>query len=224
MIIESCHELVPPETVKPILEKIISNFITEFCQNQHITVGLNCIREILLRMPLALTPQQVEYLCLFKSYKNKSVAAAAKSLVNYFRDVCPELLPNRKLQGRFTKIDDSNKIENLAFGLERAATGVEGIELLEEYEKLKGRGTDAPLEQTRMLTDEDLKRIKILRLKEGVRRVDRHGFSLGGRPDTDEINYGKIGQEMEAGNARLEYVEKMKELQELQFLAKQMEE
>ena len=127
MIIESCHELVPPETIRPIIERIIANFITEYCQNQHITVGLNAIREILLRMPLALTPDQVEYLCLFRTMKNKSVAAAAKSLVNYFRDVCPELLPNRKTQGRFTKVDDSNKIENLTFGMERQATGVEGL-------------------------------------------------------------------------------------------------
>jgi len=54
MIIESCHELVPPEEVKPIIEKIIANFVTEYCNNLHITVGLNAIREILLRMPLAL--------------------------------------------------------------------------------------------------------------------------------------------------------------------------
>lgn len=55
MVIESCHELVPPETIKPIIERIISNFVTEYCQNQHITIGLNAIREILLRMPLALS-------------------------------------------------------------------------------------------------------------------------------------------------------------------------
>ena len=54
MIIESCHDLVPPEEVKPLIEKIISNFITEYCENQHITIGLNSIREILSRMPLAL--------------------------------------------------------------------------------------------------------------------------------------------------------------------------
>lgn len=54
MIIESCHELVPPEEIKPIIEKIISNFITEYCANQHITIGLNAIRELLCRMPLAL--------------------------------------------------------------------------------------------------------------------------------------------------------------------------
>ena len=54
MVIEACHELIPPEEVKPLIEKIIANFITEYCGNQHITIGLNTIREILLRMPLAL--------------------------------------------------------------------------------------------------------------------------------------------------------------------------
>lgn len=102
MIIESCHELVPPEEVKPIIEKIITNFITEYCQNQHITIGLNTIREILTRMPLALDESQIEYLVQFRSFRNASVVSAAKSLINYFRDVCPNLLP-RKFRGRFTK-------------------------------------------------------------------------------------------------------------------------
>jgi protein SDA1 len=33
MIIESCHDLVPPETLKPIIERIISNYVTEYCNN-----------------------------------------------------------------------------------------------------------------------------------------------------------------------------------------------
>jgi protein SDA1 len=33
MIIESCHELVPPDEIKPLIEKIIANFITEQCAN-----------------------------------------------------------------------------------------------------------------------------------------------------------------------------------------------
>ncbi len=56
MIIEACHDLVPPEDVKPVIERIISNYITEYCNNQHITIGLNAIREILTRMHLALDP------------------------------------------------------------------------------------------------------------------------------------------------------------------------
>lgn len=54
MIIESAHDLVPPEEIKPVIEKIINNYVTEYCPNQHITIGLNTIREILQRMPLAL--------------------------------------------------------------------------------------------------------------------------------------------------------------------------
>jgi protein SDA1 len=89
MIIEACHELVPPEDVKPVIDRIITNYVTEYCANQHITIGINAIREILTRMPLALDPSQIEYLVEFRNHKHKSVMAAAKSLINYFRDVCP---------------------------------------------------------------------------------------------------------------------------------------
>lgn len=114
MIVESCHELVPPEEIKPIIEKIIANFVTEYCNNKHITIGLNAIREILLRMPLALDEAQIEYLVGFRTFRNSSVVNAAKSLINYFRDVCPQLLP-KKFRGRFTTEDDDNKKENLVY-------------------------------------------------------------------------------------------------------------
>ena len=48
--------------------------------------------------------------------KVKAVSAAAKSLINYFRDVCPELLP-KKMRGRFSdEKDEHNAIENRVFG------------------------------------------------------------------------------------------------------------
>ena len=132
MIIESCHELVPPEEIKPIIEKIISNFITEYCANQHITIGLNAIRELLLRMPLALDESQIEYLVAFRSFRNSSVVNAAKSLINYFRDVCPHLLP-KKFRGRFTKLDDDNRKEEvMVYGRQRINYNIDGIELLQK--------------------------------------------------------------------------------------------
>lgn len=107
------------------------------------------------------------------------MAAAAKSLVNYFRDVCPELLPNRKLKGRFTKVDETNELDNYIFGKERVAEGVDGVELLQKYEQKKyGKEYANKLDADRILDDEDLKKIKILKLKEGVQRVDRHGFRV----------------------------------------------
>jgi hypothetical protein len=47
--------------------------------------------------------------------KVKAVSAAAKSLINYFRDVCPELLP-KKMRGRDATIDEDNAKENRVFG------------------------------------------------------------------------------------------------------------
>lgn len=135
MIIESCHDLIPPETLKPIIERIISNYVTEYCNNQHITVGLNTIREILMRMPLALDEAQIEYLCLFKDFKNKSVSAAAKSLVNFFRDVCPELLP-KKMRGRFSEINEDNNKDSFIFGAEKLNKDIEGINFLKKAEKI----------------------------------------------------------------------------------------
>jgi len=54
MIIESCHDLIPPEDVRPVLERIMQNYVNDYCSAVHICIGLNGIREILLRMPLAL--------------------------------------------------------------------------------------------------------------------------------------------------------------------------
>lgn len=104
MIIESCHDLVTPEAIKPVTERIINNFVTEYCQNQNIVVGLNAIREILARQPLALDEGQIEYLCEFRTTRNKSVASAARSMINFFRDVCPQLLP-KKFLGRDQKLE-----------------------------------------------------------------------------------------------------------------------
>lgn len=60
----------------------------------------------------------------FKANKNSSVRSAAKALVNFFRDVCPHMLP-KKFIGRFTKIDETNN--ELVYGDRKAATNVDGI-------------------------------------------------------------------------------------------------
>lgn len=182
MIIESCHELVPPEDVKPVIEKIITNFVTEYCPNSHITIGLNSVREILSRMPLALDESQIEYLVMFREYRNSSVVAAAKSLVNFFRDVCPHLLP-RKFRGRFTKVDEDNKKENMVYGHKKVYNDIEGMEFLR---KAEGLAEDDNVAAQRMLTDKDFRKMKILKLRQAVKKVDRHGF----RSDDDSSSDG----------------------------------
>jgi len=203
MIIESCHELVPPETIRPVIEKVISNHVTEYCNNEHITAGLNAIREILSRMPLALDESQIEYLCLFRTSKCKSVSAAAKSLINFFRDVCPELLP-RRMRGRFSEIDDTNAASSFVFGAEKLSRDIDGMDLLKKAERIDA---DVNVAADRVLDDRDLKKIKILKLKEGVKRVDRHGFRDDGAKDG--------AAEAAKAAARAEYYHKMLELMKL---------
>lgn len=56
---------------------------------------------------------------------------AAKSLINYFRDVCPELLP-KKMRGRFAEIDEDNEKEANAFGHVKVHKTIDGIEFLKK--------------------------------------------------------------------------------------------
>ena len=164
MIIEACHDLVPPEDIKPLIDRIIQNYVTDYCANQHITIGINAIREILQRMPLALDQAQVEYLVDFRQNKNKSVMSAAKSLVNYFRDVCPHMLP-KKYIGRFTELDAPREMP--VYGERKINKTIEGIEYLKEGENVITE---------RLLTDRDLKKIRVMKLREAVKKVDRRGF------------------------------------------------
>jgi len=95
---------------------------------------LNAIREILARMPLALDEAQIEYLVEFRNYKkNSSVRAAGKSLVNFFRDVCPQLLPKKHI-GRFTEMEDTISKDKMIYGERRMVTSIDGLEHLKEGE------------------------------------------------------------------------------------------
>lgn len=150
---------------------------------------------------MALDEDQIEYLCLFRSFKNKSVAAAAKSLVNFFRDVCPELLP-KKMRGRFTEIDETNEKQNFVFGAQKIDYDIDGIELLKKAEKMD---TGKNLGAEEILDDKQLKKIKLLKMKEGVKHVDRHGFR-------DDDKESKMIAEAQNHSVRLEYYHKMLEL------------
>jgi protein SDA1 len=54
MVVESCHDMVPPDVVKPILTSVLTHFATDFADNKFIVIGLNAIREMLVRMPFLL--------------------------------------------------------------------------------------------------------------------------------------------------------------------------
>ena len=131
----AAHELVPPDSIEPVVRAIVNNFVTERNSgevmgigntliNQHISqflkknnnttllsimylltfliLGLNAIREITKRCPLALDETLLRDLAEYKTYKDKAVMMASRSLIQLYRTIHPELL-HKKDRGRPTE-------------------------------------------------------------------------------------------------------------------------
>lgn len=136
----------------------------------------------------------------FRSFRNSSVIAAAKSLVNFFRDFCPQLLP-KKFRGRFTAVADDDQKENLIYGKQKINYGIDGLELL-----VKEGG--AGIAKERILDEEDFKRIRVLKLRKAVKKVDRKGFASSDdeeKEEEDSGDEGSIGESDEDDEEEEEY-------------------
>ncbi|CAG5059657.1 unnamed protein product [Parnassius apollo] len=99
---QASHELVPPEVIEPVMKAIANNFITERNSTDVMAVGLNAVREICARCPLAVGEDLLRDLVQYKSYKEKSVMMAARSLIQLYRQSMPNLL-HKKDRGRPTE-------------------------------------------------------------------------------------------------------------------------
>lgn len=90
-LIQACHELVPPEDLLPVVKAIAYNFITERCTNESIAVGINAVREIIVRAPALLREPDmgdfVQDLAMYGRKTHKSVMMAAHGIVNLVRYV-----------------------------------------------------------------------------------------------------------------------------------------
>lgn len=91
-VAQACHELVPPDAVEPLLKTLANNFVTERNSSDVMAIGLNAIREICARCPLAMDEDLLQDLVEYKTYRDRSVMMAARSLVQLFRNTRPELL------------------------------------------------------------------------------------------------------------------------------------
>ena len=133
-LIQSCHDLVPPDELLPVVKAIAHNFITERCTTEVIAIGINSIREIIVRVPSLLKEEGMEEfvqdLVMYGKKSHKSVMIAAHSVLNLVRELYPALLRQK----------DRGKSHDIAsrpadYGAIHVASGVEGTELLEAYER-----------------------------------------------------------------------------------------
>lgn len=124
---QASHELVPGDVVEPVLKTIANNFITERNSTDVMAIGLNAVRMICGRCPLAMGEDLLRDLVLYKSYKEKSVMMAARSLITLYREQIPALL-HKKDRGRLSEAQA--EMQPKQYGAVSAFDHVPGAEAL----------------------------------------------------------------------------------------------
>ena len=158
--VQGCHEYVPPEEIYGILKTIAHNFITERCSEEQMAVGINAVRSICARVPSVLSTDDDEEgggesggdgretssswdveaftrdLAGYAKHKDRSISIAGRGWVNFIREVHPSLLQGKDRGLVGAGLHKAGE-KPLRYGEVRAASGVEGADLLAAYEASK---------------------------------------------------------------------------------------
>lgn len=135
---QSTHNLVPPDILEPLVQKIANEFVSEAAAGEVAAAGLNAIREICVRQPLAMNDTLLQDLVMYKKSKDKGVMMAAKGLLGLYRQVGAEMLKKRD-RGRDAALGlRSGEQKQQRFG-EEAVGEIEGLELLEQWKEEEKR-------------------------------------------------------------------------------------
>jgi protein SDA1 len=131
---QSTHNLVPPDVLEPLIQKIANEFVSEAAAAEVASAGLNAIREICVRQPLAMNDTLLQDLVMYKKSKDKGVMMAAKGLLGLYREVGAEMLKKRD-RGKDAAIGlRSGAQKQRRFG-EETPGEIEGLDLLEKWKE-----------------------------------------------------------------------------------------
>jgi protein SDA1 len=129
---QATHSLVPPDALEPLVQKIANEFVSEASASEVASAGLNAIREICVRQPLAMNDTLLQDLVMYRKSKDKGTMMAAKGLLSLYREVGADLLKKRDRGKTATMGIKSGSIKERRFG-EQDVGGIEGLELLEQW-------------------------------------------------------------------------------------------
>ncbi|KAG8413670.1 Severe Depolymerization of Actin [Metarhizium acridum] len=146
---QGTHSLVPPDVLEPLIQKIANEFVSEAAAAEVAAAGLNSIREICARQPLAMTDTLLQDLVQYRKSKDKGVMMAAKGLLSLYREVGAELL-QRKDRGKNATIGLKNGLQHQQKFGEEAVGSIEGLDLLAKWkdEEKKRRRLEKGLPET----------------------------------------------------------------------------
>ncbi|KAK2747685.1 Severe Depolymerization of Actin [Onygenales sp. PD_40] len=135
---QSTHSLVPPDALEPLVQKIANEFVSEASAAEVASAGLNAIREICVRQPLAMNDTLLQDLVMYRKSKDKGVVMAAKGLLSLYREVGADLLKKRDRGKSATMELKAGERKEKRFGEEDIGE-IEGLELLEQWKEEERR-------------------------------------------------------------------------------------
>ncbi|KAG5643900.1 hypothetical protein DXG03_009471 [Asterophora parasitica] len=135
---QSVHDLTPPDAVTPVVRKLAQEFVHPGVGSEVIAAGLNAIREVCRRQPWSMEEDLLGDLIEYRKSRDKAVTAAARGLLQLFREVNPGMLKRRE-RGKDASMGLAGGNQPLPFGHSAsAALDIEGLALLEDHlEKLR---------------------------------------------------------------------------------------
>lgn len=125
---------MPPDALEPLIQKIANEFISEASAAEVAAAGLNAIREICSRQPLAMTDTLLQDLVQYKKSKDKGTMMAAKGLLSLYREVGAELLKKRD-RGKNATMGLKSGIQKKHMFGEEAPGEIEGLNLLAQWKE-----------------------------------------------------------------------------------------
>lgn len=114
---QASHNLVPPEYISPMVQAIADNFVWNNVSSEVVTAGLNGLREICSRCPLAMSETLLQSLLDdYKNYREKGPMMAARGLLALYREINPEMLRKRDRGKNATMALKDGKVKGVKYG------------------------------------------------------------------------------------------------------------
>uniref|UniRef100_M3ZB79 Protein SDA1 n=1 Tax=Nomascus leucogenys TaxID=61853 RepID=M3ZB79_NOMLE len=149
---QASHHLVPPEIIQSLLMTVANNFVTDKNSGEVMTVGINAIKEITARCPLAMTEELLQDLAQYKTHKDKNVMMSARTLIQLFRTLNPQML-QKKFRGKPTEASIEARVQE--YGELDAKDYIPGAEVLEVEKEENAENDEEGWESTSISEEED---------------------------------------------------------------------
>ncbi|KAI6043102.1 SDA1-domain-containing protein [Pisolithus marmoratus] len=130
---QAVHDLTPPDALTPIVRKLAQEFVHPGVGSEVIAAGINAIREVCRRQPWAMEEDLLGDLVEYRKSRDKAVTAAARGILQLYREVNPAMLKRRE-RGKDASMGLSVGRQPLPYGhSEGAAVDIAGLALLEDH-------------------------------------------------------------------------------------------